>query len=119
MGLRKPPSGGASPPSGKVWKKVSDGASPQPPEPDPARWEILETKDRNGWCIVTVHYPGCTTYEGRKLLVYSCSSSVVRAQKLLDPHFLEQEGQLSPVARFEPTKLGLMLAEITCDRRPG
>jgi hypothetical protein len=102
-----------TPPSPR--RKMSEGVTaPRPPEPDPARWEILETRDLNGWCIVLAHYPGCTTYEGRKLLVYSYRSSEVRAQTLLDPHFLQKPGQLSPIARFEPTERGWQLAELVC-----
>lgn len=104
--------GPARKPSGP--KILSPSATPLPPEPDPRRWEILESTDIDGWCVVLARYPGCTTYEGRKLLVYPCSSESVRAQTLLDPHFLEDQGLLSPVARFEPTTRGRRLAEALC-----
>lgn len=90
------------------------GYAPQPPEPDARKFEILQAQEINGWTIAIVHYPGCTTYDGKKLLVFPCSSQKVRAQKLLDPHFLESNDVLSPVARFEPTKRGIELATLLC-----
>lgn len=89
-------------------------AAPRPPEPDASKFEILETEEISGWTIALVRYPACTTYEGKKLLVYETSAKEVRSQALLDPHFLGQPGVLSPVARFEPTDRGRELARIVC-----
>lgn len=92
--------------------------SPPPaPEPDASHFEILDATEINGWTVALVRYPACTTYDGKKLLVYATSPDEVRAQTLLDPHFLGQPGVLSPVARFEPTARGLELARLVCRRR--
>ncbi len=107
-------SGDSRTPSGK---RVSPCATPKAPEPNPLLWEILETTDIDGWCVALVRYPGCTTYEGKKILVYACSSRRVRAQTKLDPHFLGDQGAFSPVARFEPTTRGRRLAEALCQVR--
>lgn len=91
--------------------KLSDDPSgpPNPLNPDPAKFELVEVRELNGWSIAVVRYPNCINYRGRKILVYNNPPEVVRAQVLLDPHFLEH-GDLSPVARFVPTDLGLKLA---------
>jgi hypothetical protein len=117
VGIRLLSSSGSKPPSGKPG--CSPGPDPLPPEPNPARWTILETTDINGWCVVSVHYPGCTTYEGNKLLVYACTSDVVRSHKILDPHFLDdlRPERIYPIARFEPTAQGRRLAELLCQIR--
>jgi len=47
-------------------------------------------------------------------MVFDVPASVVYEQKRLDPHFLQQDNLLSPVARFEPTERGMELAELIC-----
>lgn len=96
--------------------KILSGGSPHPspPEPDPKRFEILELQEVQGWTVALVRYPGCTTYRGLKLMVYAVAPDRVRGQFELDPHFLEGEDALSPVARFPPTEEGRRLAEWTC-----
>lgn len=94
---------------------VSAGApDPAPPEPNPAKFTVRSCEAINGWTIATVHYPGCTTYKGLKLLVYACEPERVLGEKLLDPHFLQNKGVLSPVARFPPTAQGRALARALC-----
>ena len=105
-------------PMGAPGSISSDGNyAPQPPEPDARNFKILDLKEVYGWTVALVHYPGCTTYEGKKCLVFACPPSKVALQKLLDPHFLEQEDCLSPVARFEPTEYGVALAMQLCVKR--
>jgi hypothetical protein len=105
---------GSSP---KLFGASSGGGSytpPPAPEPDASKFEILDTEEMFGWTIALVRYPACTTYDGKKLLVYESTAEEVRSQTLLDPHFLGQQGVLSPVARFEPTERGRELARIVC-----
>ncbi len=92
----------------------SGNTTPQPPEPDPKQFEILDIEEVNGWSIARVHYPACTTYNGNKVMVFACDPDRVRKESILDPHFLEREDRLSPVARFEYTKRGLKLARRLC-----
>ena len=93
------------------------GLTPQPPEPNPKKFQILEVHEVNGWTVAIVHYPGCTTYGGRKCLVFDCGANVVQDQAVLDPHFLERSDMLSPIARFEATKRGTALAKNLCKVR--
>jgi hypothetical protein len=56
-------------------------------------------------------YPGCTTYEGRKILVFENSNLFeLRVRDRIDPHFSGKS--FAPVARFEPTDRGWKLARI-------
>jgi hypothetical protein len=77
------------------------------PNPNPKNFEITRihqtTKD---WCVVEVKYPDATNYEGRKVMLYRSSISVVACQNRLDPHFCDEKDCLSPFARFEPTPEG-------------
>jgi hypothetical protein len=59
---------------------------------------------------VELFYPDCKNYGGRKILVYRSLKDFDMTIKNghVDPHFLE--GQISPVARFEPTDEGWTLA---------
>jgi len=82
-----------------------------PPNPDPANYEILATKEIYDFLIVKIRYPDCTNYEGKKILVYyGVSMEDLDAQRLIDPHFSDNKNFFSPIARFEPTKRGLKLA---------
>lgn len=78
-------------------------------EPDPKKFIVEEAIDINGHCILTVIYPNCTTYEGKKILFFSDTESEdIIDQKVIDPHFSDKG--LSPFARFEPTDEGLLAA---------
>ena len=77
-----------------------------PPNPVPTDFEILmEEKVGKGW-VVLVHYNGCTTFGGQKLLV--CNKKPT--SKKLDPHLLG--GDHIVVARFQPNKDGFKLARL-------
>jgi hypothetical protein len=92
---------------------VSTGADTSPPNPNPAKFQVLTGWDFpvSGMCVLVVRYAGCTTYEGRKCLV--CKGKVAdyvdRAE--LDPHFTEG-GPV--VARFAPTVEGNRQARLFC-----
>lgn len=92
----------------------SSGATTGAPVPDAKHFRILDLVEVSGWTVAVVHYPGCTTYEGCKLLVYDVPPERVREQTILDPHFLQREDRLSPVARLAPTEEGLRMARWLC-----
>lgn len=68
------------------------------PNPDPKNFKILKTFELGGFTVAEVQYPGCTTFGGRKVLVYTEDSMELQSVTSLDPHFLESG--LSPIARF-------------------
>lgn len=79
-----------------------------PPNPDPAKFDILDAMEFPGSSrtvtVLEVQYPGCTTHDGRKILVYEARVRELFALTTLDPHFLETER--SPIARFPATEEG-------------
>jgi hypothetical protein len=78
-------------------------------EPNPRRFTVTGATLTREHTIAFVHFPGCTTFEGRKLLVYRSDvfDRVVRAG-VMDPHFLEKGD--CPLARFAPTPEGFEAA---------
>lgn len=80
---------------------------PRSPNPDPAKFEILADNVRAQTVLLLVRYPNCTTYEGRKILLYEkVPLKKLLGAKLLDPHFSTSKKHPSPIARFEPTDRG-------------
>lgn len=80
-----------------------------PDDPDPNNWTVVRTHQVGSNLVAELKYPNCTNYEGRKILLYKdCDVMKLAKQTHLDPHFLP--GQLSPIARFEPTPEGWELA---------
>lgn len=78
--------------------------------PDPKKFEILESGFTGDFTIIRIKYPDCENFEGEKILVYE--GFVLRELmqlKEIDPHFCDGD-HLSPVARFRPTEEGLRLA---------
>jgi hypothetical protein len=84
------------------------------PNPNPRRF-IVERVEEYGarsdglfdFVIAKIHYPDCTNYEGRKLLLYANTSEAeLRAATFLDPHFCDHSEHHSPIARFTPTNAG-------------
>lgn len=87
------------------------------PNPDPKKFTILRLTEFPGDNVITiaeVHYPGCTTYGGNKILVLLASEEEVRARAELDPHFFDGNGLL---ARFPFTRDGRMDAEEYASRK--
>lgn len=83
--------------------------------PNPRRFDVTRVEGVGCGLVVEVVYPDCTTYEGRKVLVFAHTREIdVRAATVLDPHFTDHApaGALVPVARFEPTDRGWQLARI-------
>jgi hypothetical protein len=84
-------------------------SSQQNPNPKPKRFSILECGINQDFTILRVKYPGCTNYEGVKILVYKGNvMKELMEAKEIDPHFCNKH--LSPIARFAPTEEGLRLA---------
>lgn len=87
-------------------------------EADPFRFEIIEQETSGDYTLVKVVYPGCTNYEGVKILLLRNSDKEVNALDGLDPHFLECESN-GLIARFVPSaegwSLGLKLLFMLAD----
>lgn len=83
--------------------------------PDPKKFNVFLANCINGNLIIGVNYPGCTNFEGNKILVYkgikNLKELLIATQGELDPHFSKE---VSPIARFKPNQEGLNLAEKLC-----
>ena len=81
------------------------------PNPDPVKFNVHATLQVGRHTVAKVTYPDCTNYEGEKILLYLCTTSVqILSMDILDPHFDDNEEILSPFARFEPTDDGWDIA---------
>jgi len=76
------------------------------PNPNPANYSVIRSEVVNEYLIIELKYHDCTNYEGRKIMVYECTLDELMKQKLIDPHFCNNENYFSPIARFEPTERG-------------
>ena len=52
--------------------------------------------------LVLIFYPNCTNYAGKKLLIYNkgITKDDLLSQKLIDPHFLDNDNYYYPIARL-------------------
>ena len=83
------------------------------PNPNPSRWRILSHYELDKYLVIKINYPDCTNYEGNKILVFEdVTLSKLTKQKMIDPHFSENKKYHSPVARFEPTESGWIMAKM-------
>lgn len=83
----------------------------QLPNPDPANFKIVKHKKCGNGLVIEIHYPDCTNFEGRKILVYEgIELDELIDQGSIDPHFCDNNRYYSPIARFEPTPHGWHLA---------
>lgn len=81
--------------------------TPLPPNPNPNRYNVLRYVEEGNWLLIEVQYPDCTTYEGRKILLYyQTTYKRLKAQKSIDPHFSNNTTMISPFARFVPNEGG-------------
>ena len=76
------------------------------PNPNPYKYKILKVEPIRGYLIIEALYFGCTTFEGRKLLLFKGLDLI----HPLDPHLLG--GSHPVVARFEPNEKGWRLARL-------
>lgn len=87
-------------------RRSSDG-NITPPNPDPKNFVIKELHQYGDNLIILAKYPGCTTFNGDKILVLR-ETHIGDYVKELDPHFSE-DGRV--IARFIPTKEGMEMAK--------
>jgi len=66
---------------------------------------LLQVDNYGPYVVVDLHYPDCTNYEGRKVMVFRASFQQLREQGAIDPHFGVGD-KIFPIARFEPTEDG-------------
>jgi len=85
------------------------------PNPKPDNYQILQTSGVGDYTIIKLKYLDCTNYEGVKILVFKASLSNIINQKKIDPHFSDNKTYISPIARFEPTHAGLLMALALCE----
>lgn len=79
----------------------------QSPNPNPYLFLELNKEVIGDYSIIEALYLGCTTFDGRKLMLVKNSESIVSR---LDPHLL---GDGHPViARFEPNEKGWRMAKM-------
>lgn len=80
------------------------------PNPDPHKFELKKLHFVGGGAVVMIHYPGCTNYEGNKVLAYRYEGDFKQClfDGRIDPHFCEKH--ISPIARFVPTEEGFEMA---------
>lgn len=86
------------------------------PNPNPGNYKILRHQNVGKCLMVEIRYLDCTNYEGRKILVFeNIILYDLLHQKRIDPHFSENKEFISPIARFEPTEKGWLLACNFCN----
>lgn len=86
--------------------------------PDPSKFEIVQQEVVGDWLILKVNYVESENYEGDKILVYGetdINKILETNGNILDPHFTENPNVFSPIARFEPTAIGWMAAQVFCE----
>lgn len=95
-------------------RNTSQGSQEIPQgNPNPARFKIVSVESVNNFLIVVIDYPDCNNFEGKKILVYlNVTEAKIRKLAEIDPHFTSND--FSPIARFEPTVLGLKMARFLC-----
>ena len=95
-----------------------ESPSTRSPNPNPRNFVIQKTEVHGPYVIVEVLYPNCTTFEGKKILVFrGVSRFEIHQARELDPHFCDHV-HISPVARFVPTEQGWRYARAFCDALP-
>lgn len=90
-----------------LYPKDGEDGRPTPvfaPNPNPINFKILLKHQFKNAHVLLVHYPDCTNFEGKKIMV--CMGQFKETDNL-DPHFRKIGG---PIARFIPTQEGMALA---------
>jgi len=100
----------------RIMSGGEDGVT-TPPNPDPKCFKVLGSVEHGDYTVAAVHYPGCTAFNGVKILVWrDWVDSDIRHCGHLDPHFGIHT--LAPDARFAPTPQAMdMLQEMVGDLR--
>jgi hypothetical protein len=94
--------------------------TPPPPsryatDPDPKLFTVKWVEQHGAYVIAMINYTNCTTYNGDKICVYKATVKQIKYNKYLDPHFLEDNQNLYPIARFPATDLGIHHARLFVD----
>lgn len=85
------------------------------PNPDPRNYVIKDFQQVGKYLVVLIHYPDCTNFEGKKILVFkNITIKKLRCQGIIDPHFFPDHKICSPIARFVPTPDGWQMAIRMC-----
>ena len=95
---------------GDTWVRVSATT------PDATKFVVLKKKVVNGYPVFIVQYANVTNYEGRKILMYPKHFDTNAISRRMDPHFFDRGD--SPIARFEPTARGWLMAETLAKNLP-
>lgn len=80
----------------------------KPPNPDPLLYRVISQEIIGKYSIVEAKYTGCTTFNGRKLMVLKTDKKI--GSSPLDPHLLGKGHEV--IARFEPNENGRRLAKM-------
>lgn len=92
-------------PLGQVRNNCNCAAKATAPNPDPFRFNIKRIQEFDHHVVAEVHYPGCTTFEGKKILILAgVTANELRCFTKLDPHF-SKTGRI--LARFRPDQWDL------------
>lgn len=92
-----------------------DCSATEVPNPDARIFKILKAIEHGEFLIVKMEYPTCTNFNGIKILVYKDVTVEQLYERLrIDPHFSDDVDAFSPIARFEPTNVGIALAAAMC-----
>lgn len=77
----------------------SGGSRTEPPFPNPSDFKIEKVQEIGKYTVALIKYPGCTSFEGKKILVFRCNTERVRRMIEIDPHF---DSKSPLVARLHP-----------------
>jgi hypothetical protein len=60
--------------------------------PNPNRYSIIESIERNNFLLIKINYIDCSNYEGNKILLYKgVDLTSLLSQGSIDPHFSENK----------------------------
>ena len=98
-----------------MYPKHSSDETPAANQPDPARFTVEAVFQCPHAHAIKVRYHGCTTYEGLKIMVLRGTFNPHAVRR--DPHFADSPE--SPIARFQPTQAGWVMAMRTAAQYDG
>lgn len=97
-----------------ISRTTKKGESIPSGNPDPYHFHIIQHYEENNILLLKVRYPGCSNYEGEKILLMRGTMSNFTK---LDPHF---DKYSNLIARFVPNaegwNLGLMVLKNLCNK---
>jgi len=95
----------------KIFRFSDETVNTQLPNPDPYDFiiESITESPLKNFCLVLAKYNGCTTFNGKKLMLLKGSRKEIEKLTKLDPHLLGKDRIV--IARFEPNKLGIAIGK--------